>query len=109
MTSIAMKKIKKVKKRKFKNIDEKICASLDPRKTKMIFDFNDRESASIKSFAVKKKSAIKVTSTFMSGKLPMFAKLSLKSFIYALAEIFSFPSDIVQVIYKKISNWKNFC
>ena len=104
MALIAMKKIKKVKKRKFKNIDEKICASLGPRKTKMIFDFNDRESASIKSFAVKKKSAIKVTSTFMSGKLPMFAKLSLKSFIYALAEIFSFPSDIVQVIYKKISN-----
>ena len=37
----------------------------------------------------------------MSGTLPMFAKLSLKSFIYALDELFSFPSDIVQVIYKK--------
>ena len=50
-----MKKIKKVKKMKFKNVDEKITECLDPRKTKMIIDFNDRESASIKSFAVKKK------------------------------------------------------
>ena len=49
------KKDKKVKKRKFKNVDEKITECLDPRKTKMIIDFNDRESASIKSFAVKKK------------------------------------------------------
>ena len=35
-------------------------------------DFNDRESASIKSFAI---SEIKVTSRFMFGKLLMFAKL----------------------------------
>ena len=28
---------------------------LDPKKTKMIVEFNDGESASIKSFAVKKK------------------------------------------------------
>ena len=47
-------KNKKVKKRKFKNVDEKITECLEPRKTKMIIDFNDRESPSIKSFAVKK-------------------------------------------------------
>ena len=57
-------KNKKVKKRKFKNIDEKIIECLDPRKTKMIIDFNDCESASIKSFAVKKKNQIKFTSRF---------------------------------------------
>ena len=48
-------KNKKVKKRKFKNVDEKITDCLDPRKTRMIIDFNDHESASIKSFAVKKQ------------------------------------------------------
>ena len=48
-------KNKKVKKRKFKEIDEKITDCLDPRKTKMVIEFNDRESDSIKSFAVKKK------------------------------------------------------
>ena len=46
---------KRTKKRKFKNVEEKITECLDPRKTKMIIDFNDRESASIESFAVKKK------------------------------------------------------
>ena len=67
----------------------------------MIIDFNDRESASIKSFAVKEKSEIKVISPFMSGKLLMFAKRSLKSFIYALVETFYFPSQLVLDIYKK--------
>ena len=67
----------------------------------MIIDFNDHESASIKSFAVKKKNEIKVTSCFMTGKLLMFAKPSLKSFIYALAETFYFPSQLVLDIYKK--------
>lgn len=67
----------------------------------MVLDFNDRESASIKSFAVKKKNEIKVTTRFMSGKLLMFAKLSLKSFIYSLAEIFCFPPAEVKEIYKK--------
>ena len=67
----------------------------------MIIDFNDHESASIKFFAVKKKNEIKVTSRFMSGKLLMFAKLFLKSFIYALVETFYFPSQLVLDIYKK--------
>ena len=93
-------KNKKVKKRKCKDI-EKITDCFDPRKTKMIIDFNDRESASIKSFAVKKKDEIKVTSRFMTGKLLMFAKLSLKSFIYDLVETFCFLSQLVLEIYKK--------
>ena len=46
---------KRVKKRNFQDVESKIYDLLDPRKTKMIIDFNDRESASIKSFAVKKK------------------------------------------------------
>ena len=56
-----MKKIKKVKKRQFKEIDQKITDCLDPRKTKTVIEFNNRESASIKSFAVKKRNEIKVT------------------------------------------------
>ena len=37
----------------------------------------------------------------MSGKLLMFAELSLKSFIYALVQTFYFPSQVVLDIYKK--------
>ena len=42
-----------------------------------------------------------MTTPFMSGKLLMFAKLSLKSFIYDLSEIFCFPSKEIINIYKK--------
>ena len=73
---------RKVRKRKFQEISETINDCLDPRRTKMIVEINDPESTSIKYFAVKKRNLIKVTSRFMSGKLLMFAKLSLKSFIY---------------------------
>ena len=96
-----LKKIKKLKERKFKNVDEKITECLEPRQIKMIIDFNDCESASIKSFAVKEKNQIKATSRFMSGKLLMFAKISLKSFIYDLVETFYFPSQLVLDIYIK--------
>ena len=40
----------------------------------MTVELNDRESASIKSFAVEKRKEIKVTMQFKSGKLLMFAK-----------------------------------
>ena len=46
---------KKERKRKLLHIDNKIEDCLDPRKTKVIFEFNNCESASIKLFALKKK------------------------------------------------------
>ena len=46
----------------------------DTQKTKMVIEFNDRESASIKSFAVNKRSQVKVPTWFMPGKLLMFCK-----------------------------------
>ena len=51
----SFEKSKNKRKRKLQHIDNKIEECLDPRKTKMIFEFNNCESASIKSFAVKKK------------------------------------------------------
>ena len=51
----SFEKSKKAKKTKFQTVDDKISQYLDPRKTKMIVDFNDGESVSIKSFVVKKK------------------------------------------------------
>ena len=50
-----MKKIEKLKKRHFKNVEEKILDCLDQRKTIMVVDFKDRGSASIKPSAVKKE------------------------------------------------------
>ena len=81
-----------MKKGRFKDADEKIIDCLDPRKTKVVVEFNDSEFASIKSFAVKKLNKIKMTTRFMSGKLLMFAKHSLKSFIDDLSKIFWFSN-----------------
>ena len=67
----------------------------------MVVQFNDGESASVKSFVVTNKNVVTATSRFMSGKLLMFAKLSLKSFICMLTEILYFPNNIVKEIYKK--------
>ena len=47
----------------------------------------------------------------MSGKLLMFAKLSLKPFIYSLAEFLAFPEEnpIVEQIYDKYYIEKIYC
>ena len=51
----------------------------------------------------------------MSGKLLMFAKLLLKSFIYSLVELLQFPkkkkkkNSIVASIYKKYNIEQIFC
>ena len=44
----------KIKKRRFKDVDENFFDCLDLRKTKMVVEFSNRESARSKSFAVKK-------------------------------------------------------
>ena len=78
-------------KRRFLDIDSKIADAVDFRKTKMILECYNRESASVKSFAVKKNDHIKVTTRFLYGKMLMFAKLLLMSFIYEVFEKFCFP------------------
>ena len=89
------------RKRKFKDIDSKLADTVDCRKTKMILEFNNHESASVKSFAAKKRDHIKVTTRFLSGKMLMFAELLLMSFIYEVLETFCFPDEKVQAIFKK--------
>ena len=67
----------------------------------MTVDFNREESASIKSFVIKKNDQVRVTTKSLSGKMLMFAKLSLMSFIYEIIETFCFPDKKVQQIYDK--------
>ena len=77
----------------------------------MIIEFNEHKSSFVKSIAVKSETNIKCTSRFMSGKRLMFAKLSLKSFIYSLVELLHFPEEnpIVASIYKKYDIEQIFC
>ena len=77
----------------------------------MIIEFNEHKASSVKAISVKSETNIKCTSRFMSGRLLMFAKLSLKSFIYSLVELLHFPKEnpIVVSIYKKYDIEQIFC
>ena len=57
----------------------------------MIVDFCAEEAASNKSIAVKERQEVQVTTRFLSGKMLMFAKLSLMSFMSEVLETFCFP------------------
>ena len=48
-----------------------------------------------------------LTSRFMSGKLLIFAKLSLKGFVYELMVIFYFPSEKTKQIFNECKIEKN--
>ena len=65
-------------------------------KIKSLTDFDKANTNSIKSLAVEKKSNIKLTTRFMKGKIIMFAKTSLQSFVYDMIYVFCFPDHAVQ-------------
>ena len=62
-----------------------------------LIELNTPQGSAVKQIAVKPQTNVKCT----AGKMLMFAKLSLKSFIYQLAELSMFPDEIVQAIYDK--------
>ena len=97
--------------KKIESLEDQISESFDMRKNKMLLEFNDAQSSAIKQIAVKTNTNIECTTRFMSGKLSMFAKLSLKSFIYSLAELLAFPeeNETVQKIYRKYELERIFC
>ena len=63
--------------------------------TKMILEFNNQEAASIKSFAIKKKSSCISDKVCYLGKCYV-CKISLMSFIYEMLETFCFPDKNVR-------------
>ena len=56
---------------------------------------------SIKSLAIKKNTDVKITTTFLKGKMPMFAKVLFMSFVYDIIDVFCFPTTDVLYIYKQ--------
>ena len=56
-----------------------------------MIEFDKNECNSIKSIVIKGNTTIDVSSRFIKGKMLMFAKLSLKSFVYNMIDVFCFP------------------
>ena len=82
-------------------MDEKIASVEREPKTKSVIEFDTEYACSIEALGVKENNQIKPTTTRFSGKMLMFAKLSLKSFIYDLIETFVFSNATTKEIYDK--------
>ena len=80
-------------------VDEKIEDGEKCSKTKSIIEFDPSLTCSITSLAVKKNNKIKPTTRFFSGKMLMFAKVLLESFVYDLTETFFFPNTQTKETY----------
>ena len=92
-------KEKKSKKRKIKDVNIQIDDAIKNKKIKTKIDFDKNKCNSIKSIIVKTDTNIDVSSRFIKGKMLMFAKLSLKSFVYDMIDVFCFPNNEIQEIY----------
>ena len=87
--------------KKVDTIENGIERSDDLRRNKMLVKLNTPSGTAVKQIALKPQKTVKCTSSFLAGKMLMFAKLSLKSFIYAIAELFMFPDATVREIYDR--------
>ena len=96
-----LKREEKKRKRRIKkdDLDLRTEKLLQDRKVKTMIDFEYNASNSIKSIAIKKNTNVKVTSRFIKGKMLMFAKLSIKSFVYDMIDVFCFPNNDIQAVY----------
>ena len=70
-------------------------------KIKSLIDFDEEYVSSVKSLAIKKETKVNLTTRFLNGKMLMFSKTSIQSFVYNLIGVFMFPDDVVKEIYKK--------
>ena len=96
-----LKERKSKKKKLTKNVETKLEDAFKNKKIKTMTDFDRRECNSIKSIALKANTNINVTSRFINRKMLMFAKVSLKSFVYDMIDVFCFPNGEVKMIYDK--------
>ena len=53
-------------------------------KIKSLVDFDDKYISSIKSLAVKKETKVNLTTRLLNGKMLMFFKTSIQSFVYVM-------------------------
>ena len=103
------KKEKRMKKRKVKDdFNERKTSFLEDRRIKTMIDFEENNCASIKSLVIKGSTNVKVSSRFIKGKMLMFAKLSIKSFVYDVIDVFCFPNEAIREIYRKYQIQKCF-
>ena len=89
---------KRKKIRKLVDYVDRKNEALTNQNVKSLIDFEEEYSCSIRSIAIEKSSKINLTTRFLNGKMLMFSKVSIKSFIYDLIDVFIFPNPEIQEI-----------
>ena len=86
---------KKKKKKRTKLIDfaDRKSEALTNQKVKSLIDFDEEYSCSISSIATEKSKKVNLTTRFLNGKMLMFHKVSITSFLYDLIDVFMFPNQ----------------
>ena len=94
---------RKKQKRKLTLVDytDRMSEANQKTNVKSMTEFDQEQSNSIKAVMVKQNPNIKITTRFISGKMLMFAKISIKSFVYDISDVFMFPDATVRSIYEK--------
>ena len=94
---------KKEKKKKVRlnlvNFSERKSEALRNQKVEALIDFDEECSSSIKSLAIKQSDKVNLTTRHLNGKMLMFSKVSIKSFVYDLIDVFMFPNEEIKKIY----------
>ena len=101
---------KKKMKRKTTLVDyfDRIDEAHQKTNAKSLIEFDHSHTNSIKAVIAKQNTNIKPTTRFLSGKMLMFAKVSIKSFICDMIDVFMFPDETTQTIYQKYKIEKCF-
>ena len=102
-------KEKKIKKRKItKDFDSQIHFAIKNKKIRTMIDFDKSDCNSIKSIIVNRNTTIDASTRFIKGKMLMLDKVSLKSFVYDIIDVFSFANEEIRAIYEQYDIEKYF-
>ena len=94
---------KKNLKRKTTLVDyfDRIDEAHQKTNVKSLIEFDHSHTNNIKAVTAKQNPNIKPTTRFLSGKMLMFAKVSIKSFVCDMIDVFMFPNETTKTIYQK--------
>ena len=68
------------------------------------FKSSDEEySSNIKSLTVEQSTKVNLRTRYLNGKMLMFSKVSVKSFVFNLIDVFMFPNEEIQKIYSEFN------
>ena len=100
-------KHKRKKRTKLIDFIDRKNEALTNQKVKSLIDFDEEYTCSIKSVAIEKSSKINLTTWFLNGKMLMFSKVSIKSFVFDLIDVFMFSNQEIQEIYRQyqVNKW----